>query len=104
MGDAGHGNVVLHVGKAVEEVAGLHVELREHGVELLVELLLRRLVRRRVGEGQPAVAVDGNPVFRPRQILGREPEVDRVLCDPLQRPVRRQLRFARLLAPEHRLL
>ena len=73
-------------------------------MKLLVELLLRLLVRRRVGEGELAVAVDGHPVLGPRQVLGREPEVDRVLRDTLERPVRRQLRLARLFAAEHRLL
>ena len=39
-----------------------------------------------------------------RKILGREPEVDRVERHLLERPRRRELRLARLLAAEHRRL
>src|SRR6476646_1098085 len=85
-------------------MAGLHAEFREHRMKLLVQLLLRLLVRRRVSKGELAVTVDGDPVLGTRKVLGGEPEVDRVLRDPLQRPVRRELRLAWLLAAEHRLL
>src|SRR6185436_19188951 len=95
---------VLHVREAVKQMAGLHAEFREHRMELPVELLLRLLVRRRVSKGELAVTVDGDPVLGSRQILGGEPEIYRVLRDPLQRPVRRELRLAWFLAAKHRLL
>ena len=41
-------------------------------------------------------------VVRPRQVLGREPEVDGVLGDLVEAEGRRELRLDRLLAAEHR--
>ena len=101
MRDARNRDVVLHVREAVEEVVGLHPQLPEHRPQLLVQLLLRRFVRGRVGERQLPVAVDGDAVPRHRQVLGREPEVDRVLGDPLERELRREPRLHRLLAAVH---
>ena len=39
------------------------------------------VVGRRVGEVHVPVAVDGDPVVRPGQVLGGQPEVDGVLGD-----------------------
>ena len=65
---------------------------------------LRDVVRGAVREGQPAFAVDGHAVLGQRQVFGREPEVDRVLRDLLERPAGCELRLDRLLAAEHRRL
>ena len=45
-----------------------------------------------------------HPVVGPRQVLGREPEVDGVLGHALERPLGRELRLAGSLAAEHRRL
>ena len=79
----------------------VHVELPEHRLDLRVEPLLRLGVRLRVAERELAVPVDRHTVLGPREVLGREPEVDRVPGDPLERPLRRELRRRRALAAEH---
>ena len=75
--------------------------MRQQLLELVVETLRGLVVGLRVAEPHAAVAVQGHAILRPRQILGREPEVDRVAGHALQRPRRRQFRFDRLLAAVH---
>jgi hypothetical protein len=70
-------------------------------LHLLVELP-RLGVGLRVAERDLAVTVDCDAILRERQVLGREPEVDRVARHPLQRPLGRELRIPRSLAAEHR--
>ena len=48
--------------------------------------------------------VEGDAVVRPRQVLGRQPEVHGVAAISLERPLRCEPRLARLLATEHRRL
>ncbi len=67
----------------------------------LVQTLLGLVVRRRVAQGQPPLAVQRHPVVRLGKILGREPEVDGMSCDPLEAPVGSEPGLARPLAPEH---
>ena len=51
---------------------------------------------------RPLCAVQGDAVLRPRQVLGREPEVDRVASHVVQGPRGRELGLERLLAAVHR--
>ena len=51
--------------------------------------LLRLRVRLRVAQFDVAVRLQRDAVVRPGQILGREPEVDRVSRDPVERPLGR---------------
>ena len=100
----GHRNLGLHVGEAVDQVARVHVQLPEDRLHLPVEPLPGLGVGLRVAERDLAVTVDGDAVVGAGQILGREPEVDRVSRDPLERPLGRELRLEGLLAAEHRRL
>src|SRR6266516_6706964 len=53
-------------------------DLLEHALELRDEALVPLLVVRRVGEGDPPIAIDGDAVVRVGQILGGEPDGERV--------------------------
>ena len=79
----------------------MHAEVPEHRLQLVVEPVLRLLVVGRVGQPDLAVARQRHPVVGRRQVLGRQPEVDRVGRDVGQREHRRELGLERLLALEH---
>src|SRR5437867_11336926 len=65
------------------------------GLQLLDQPLVSLAIVRRVAENDLAVAVEGDPIVRVRQVLGGEPEVDRVLTHELQGPPRRDGRGSR---------
>src|SRR3954468_1669295 len=101
VGAPGERDLVLEVRVARMEVVAAHAEVPEEPLELAQELALRLLVGRRVGDLHAAVAAHGHPVLEPREVLGRQPEVDGVPGDVAQRPLRRELRLQRLLAAVH---
>ena len=50
----GYRDVVFHVGEAMDQVVGVHVQFPEERLELLEQLLLQDVVRRRVAQCEPA--------------------------------------------------
>ena len=74
----GDRDLVLEIAGPRQQVVRVHPEVIEHRLELAVEPLLRLLVVRRVGQPDVAVAGQRHPVVGRRQVLGRQPEVDRV--------------------------
>ena len=72
----------------------MHPEVGEHSSELVVQPPLGLLVAGRVADLDVAVAGERDPVLGERQVLGRQPEVDRVAGDVAQRPRRREPRLA----------
>ena len=76
--------------------------MAEDRPQVLVQLLLGHVVVGRVREGDAPVRPQRDAVVGPWQVLGREPEVDRVAGDLVERPRRRELRLERLLAAVHR--
>ena len=101
MGDACDRDLVLEIGVVGKQVVIMHPEVTEHRLELLIQPLFRFLVRRLVGDRDRSLFVHCHAIVGTRQVLGREPEIDRVLGHVLQRPVRGKPGLARLLAPEH---
>ena len=86
--DARDRDLVLEVGVARDEVVLVHPDALEQRLELGEQPLLGHLVGRLVGELDAPVVAQRDPVLQPRQVLGGEPEVDRVAGDLLQRPLR----------------
>src|SRR2546422_5843303 len=78
---------------AVDATLGL---LLHQALELLDQALVALLIVRLVGEDDVAGPVEGDTVIRVREILGGEPEVQRVLGHELERPARRDRRRAGL--------
>jgi len=58
-------------------------------LQRLDEALVPRLVVWLVGKDSAAIPVQGNPVVRIRQVLGCQPEVERVTGHQVERPPRR---------------
>ena len=91
VGDAGDGDVHVHVEVLVEHVVLGEADVVEQLLQLVVQPVGLVVVGRRVGEVDVAVAVDGDPVVRLGEVLGGEPEVEGVAGDLGQREVRGQL-------------
>ena len=70
-------------------------------LQLVQQPLLGHDVRLGVGELDGPVGPHRDPVVGPRQVLRGQPEVDGVARDVVERPLRRQPRLQRLLAPVH---
>ena len=102
--DARHGDLVLEVGVMGQQVVVVHAEVPEHRLEHIEQPVPGLVVGRLIGDRDHALVLDGDAVLGAREILRREPEVDRVLGDVLQRPGWREQRLAGLLATEHRRL
>jgi hypothetical protein len=101
VGDARDRDLVLEVPGPRNEMVGVHAQVIEHRLQLAVQLLLRLLVVGRVRQADVAVVRERHAVVGCRQILGRQPEVDRVGGDIGQRELRGEHGLERLLALEH---
>ena len=80
------GIVGLQVGVPGDQVVGVHAQVAEHGLELVVQPVAGRLVAHLVAEPDAAVTLEGDPAVGPGQVLGRQPEVDGVGGDVAQDP------------------
>ena len=87
-----------------QQMSVMHAEVPKQRPQALEELFLRFLVAGRIADRDVAVMRQGDAVFREREILGRQPEVDRVTGDVTQCPGGREAGLTRLLAAEHRCL
>ena len=83
------------------QVVGLHPGVLEQPLQLVVELLHGLLVRRGVADPHVPVTVKRDAILRSRQVLRREPEVNRMAGHVLERTLRRELGLERLLAAVH---
>ena len=91
----------LEVGMTWNQVVGLHPGVLEQPLQLVVKLLHGLLVRRGVADPHVPVTVQRDAILRSRQVLRREPEVDRMAGHALERALRRELGLERLLAAVH---
>ena len=85
VGDAAEVDLVLHVQVARDQMI-VHVELVEHRLQLLVEFVLRHLIRRRVVERDRPLRVDGDAIF-----LARHRRLTALLHLALRRTPNREL-------------
>ena len=80
---------------------GVHPQMTQHRLQLVEQALRRGVVARRIREPDVPVLGERHAILRVRQILGREPEVDRVARDVTQGETGRELRLHGLLPLEH---